>query len=95
MPFRKCVERTGRTIKAVGERIESAGRDDRDQDRLNERQPHPSAAVTRDESSFGRIASISRVSDIRRAQTGPIEEKADTAPLLLGDHLESIEEGSG
>ena len=93
-PFCKCIEFTGWTIKATGEKLETLGRKNR-QGNVVEQQTHPPdvSDLARQNRLFNRYGSIIRV-DVRGAHTGPTEE-ASTAPPLLQDQIESIEEGSG
>lgn len=99
MPFFKCIERVGYSIKAVGDRVEKLGQNNH-LVRSVEQHTHPPAIATGSAAaqqengrSFARITSISRVSDsdFRRAHTGPME-RADIAPPLPQDRLNSIEE---
>ena len=96
-PFFKCVEFTGWAIKTTGEKIETVGRKNR-QGNVVEQQTHPpnASVPARQSRSFNRYGSIIRVnsSDVRGAHTGPTEE-ASTAPPLLQDQIESIQESSG
>ena len=89
-PFFKCVQFIGKKMRAIGEKMETAGDTEYDDDNI-EQQTHPPSGSRRSGRHFGRPGSIKRgahtssrasSTDIDCAHTGPPLDQPGSAPLL-------------